>query len=105
MRNKANLKQEMQSCGIAFPMLHPPQIAALRERMGLSQAEMAAVVGVSSRLTVSQWERGSSIPGGPVMRFLSLLDSLSAAELRTMIRRLEKINQDESAAQVVAKSR
>lgn len=82
--------------GIAFPMLDRRQIADLRKRMGFSQAEMAAALGVASRLTVSQWETGVSVPGGPAMRFLSLLDSLSNPELRKIIKQLENIMREEA---------
>lgn len=98
MQNPAILKKKLQLCGIALPMLDRAQITALRERMGLSQAEMASTVGVSSRFTVSQWERGVKNPSAPVMRFLSLLYSLPSSELRAITRRLEKISQDEIAA-------
>lgn len=78
-------------------MLSRRQIAALRKRMGLSQSEMAHTLGISSRFTVSQWERGASVPGGPVMRFLSLLSSLSDGELRRITRHLSRIGEAESS--------
>ena len=79
-------------------MLSPHQIAALRKRMNISQAEMAALLGVASRLTVSQWENGFSTPGGPIMRFLSLLDDLSESELCKIMKRLEKLSHSQSTS-------
>ncbi len=78
-------------------MLGQRQIAELRKRMGLSQAEMASILGLANRLSISQWETGVSTPGGPAMRLLSLLDSLSGPELRKLAKRLEQITQDEAA--------
>jgi len=98
MRRSSSTRIFHEFCDIGFPMLDQHQIAALRKRMGFSQAKMAAVLGVASRLTVSQWETGVSIPGGPAMRFLSLLDSLSEADLRKIIKHLEKIMKQEASS-------
>lgn len=50
----------------------------LRERARLSQAEIAAVIGVD-RPTVSRWESGSRTPTGEHLNaYLGLLDRLAA---------------------------
>ncbi|WP_218278105.1 DNA-binding transcriptional regulator, partial [Pseudomonas sp. FW300-E2] len=64
---------------------------------GWTQAEMAFALGVASRLTVSQWETGASIPGGPSMRLLSLLGSLPDPELQKTAKRLTQIAENETA--------
>ena len=84
-------------CDIVLPMLAPDQIAKLRKRMGLSQSEMAAALGVASRLTLSQWETGVSVPGGLAMRFLSLLNRLSDSDLRRIMKHLDSITKIEES--------
>lgn len=84
-------------CDIVLPMLAPHQIAELRKRMGLSQSEMAAALGIASRLTLSQWETGVSVPGGPVMRFLTLLNRLSDSDLHRIMRHLDSITKTEES--------
>ena len=98
MTNSSNSTQFPELYGISFSMLDQHGITKLRKRMGLSQSEMAETLGVASRYTVSQWERGATTPGGPVMRFLSLLASLSEADLRKIIKNLEKITKEEASS-------
>jgi putative transcriptional regulator len=42
---------------------HLPPIAGTRERMGLSQAQFARLLGVSVR-TLQEWEQGRRAPSG-----------------------------------------
>jgi putative transcriptional regulator len=42
---------------------HLPPIAGTRERMGLSQAQFARLLGVSVR-TLQEWEQGRRTPSG-----------------------------------------
>lgn len=55
----------------------------LRARLGLSQAELAAVVGVHS-MTVSKWERGVLEPTPHQASILRALTAAAEAGLRTM---------------------
>jgi putative transcriptional regulator len=48
-------------------------IKALRERLHLSQAVMADVLGASAS-TVRKWEAGDKRPSGPSRRLLDILD-------------------------------
>ena len=50
-----------------------PTPAEVRERAGLSRAEMADLFGMSE-FGYSQWELGARRPGGPAHRLLFLLD-------------------------------
>lgn len=52
----------------------PAAIAALRERLGLSQAAFAALIGVHPT-TVGRWERGAIRPSQPVHNLLRLIDN------------------------------
>jgi DNA-binding transcriptional regulator YiaG len=99
MQTYSSAGQSWELCDMTYLMLPPDQIAELRKRLDLSQAEMASLLGIASRYTVSQWERGTTIPGGPVMRFLCLLNSFPASELRSIAKRLEQIRQAELKAE------
>ncbi len=51
----------------------PSEIVALRERLGLSQSELAELTGIG-KATISRWERGRMLPNRAMARYLSLLD-------------------------------
>ena len=44
--------------------IEEPDVAAVRERFGLSQQEFAALLGISVR-TLQNWEQGRRRPHGP----------------------------------------
>ncbi len=94
--DKTTDEQLPDSSGIEFPVLNQREIAQLRARMKLTQADLARLLGVANSLTISHWETGVSMPKGAVMRFLCLLDALSDAELSKIIDRLKKLSQEES---------
>ncbi len=48
------------------------RVKALRERLDLTQAEAAALVGVTRRQWAA-WEAGESKPSGPASKLLQLL--------------------------------
>jgi putative transcriptional regulator len=52
--------------------LSPAQIAAVRERAGLSQAVLAGYLNVGTA-TVSQWERGLRRPTGTALKLLHVV--------------------------------
>ena len=53
-------------------------LRAARQRTGLSQAELAELLGVRQS-SVSQWERGLTVPSGPhLVRLLGELPALAA---------------------------
>lgn len=49
------------------------KLRALRERLRLSQAELAAVLGTSVS-TVRRWELGDKKPSGPSLKLLDLIE-------------------------------
>jgi len=53
--------------------LSPAEIAALRERVGVSQAVFARYLNVTPGL-VSQWERGIKHPRGAALKLLTLVN-------------------------------
>lgn len=48
-------------------------VVSVRLKSGLSQAEFAAVLGVSKR-TVEQWEQGRREPSGPALALLRIAE-------------------------------
>jgi len=61
--------------------LSPRQIAAVRERAGVSQAVLAGFLNVGVT-TVSQWERGLRRPTGTALKLLHVVKSKGLAALR-----------------------
>ncbi len=51
-----------------------PQVRAIREKTGLSQARFALLIGVSKR-TLKNWEQGRRQPTGPAKALLRILDA------------------------------
>lgn len=49
------------------------RIINLRRRLGLSQAALGARLGISD-VAVSQWESGQTVPSGPALKLLALLE-------------------------------
>ncbi len=52
--------------------MSPTEIAAVRERTGMSQAVLAAFMNVAVN-TVSQWERGERRPTGAALKLLHVV--------------------------------
>lgn len=51
-----------------------PEVRAIREKTGLSQARFATLIGVSKR-TLENWEQGRLHPTGPARALLRILDA------------------------------
>ena len=51
-----------------------PEVKAIREKVGLSQARFAMLIGVSKR-TLENWEQGRRHPTGPAKALLRILDA------------------------------
>lgn len=50
-----------------------PDARAVRDRLALSRAQFAALIGVSER-TVEGWEQGRRTPSGPALTLLRVAD-------------------------------
>ncbi len=51
-----------------------PEVKAIRERIGISQGQFAAMLGVSKR-TVENWEQGRRHPTGPARSLLRIVEA------------------------------
>jgi transcriptional regulator with XRE-family HTH domain len=77
-----NLEQAIERSRARRRLPSPEQRRALRERAGISQAEVASALGVH-RITVTRWETGQRVPGDEKLEaYVQLLDRL-AAEVMT----------------------
>ena len=60
-----------------------PDVKAIREKTGLSQAQFAVVMGVSVR-TLQNWEQGHRAPQGPAVSLLRIVDHDPQAALKAI---------------------
>ena len=72
------------------PRLSPKSIRSHRKRLGLSQADMARITGVTP-VAVYFWESGRTLPRGPRREALLELRSMGRRDVK---RRLEEIAAD-----------
>ena len=63
--------------------IHEVDIAALRKRLGLSQARFAATFGFSPK-TVRNWEQGLRHPEGPARILLQVIEREPEAVMRAL---------------------
>ena len=56
----------------SYTIAEAPDVRAIRERMGMSQSEFAAVFALNRR-TLQQWEQGKSRPDGAVSAYLTVI--------------------------------
>jgi putative transcriptional regulator len=63
----------------------PPDVKAIRERLGLSQSSFAALMGVSIR-TLQNWEQKRREPEGPAKALLRVVDRQPEAVLEALHR-------------------
>lgn len=70
--DKATMREFDLSCLTTVTELAPAEIAAIREKAGVSQAVFANVLNVTVSL-VSKWERGEKHPSGASLKLLSLV--------------------------------
>lgn len=69
--------------------MSPDQIKKIREKLGLTQTELAEVFGVSGKVPISHFETGFRSPSLLTLAFLSILNSLpekKASELIELMR-------------------
>ena len=60
-----------------------PNVKSIRERLGLTQARFAALMGVSNR-TLQNWEQGRREPEGPAKALLRVVDREPQAVLHAL---------------------
>lgn len=66
--------KEIKSCGGRRTVVKPTsEVVRVRMKSGLSQAQFAAVLGVSKR-TLEQWEQGRREPSGAAQTLLRIAD-------------------------------
>jgi DNA-binding transcriptional regulator YiaG len=53
----------------------PTEIKAIRQRYGLSQTELAALLRISDLRTIRRWEKGEVPISGPASIVLELMDA------------------------------
>ena len=70
--DKKTMREFDASCLTEVVKLSPKDVAALREREGVSQAVMARYLNVAVKL-VGEWERGEKRPSGPSLKLLALV--------------------------------
>ena len=63
--------------------IEDPDVAAIREEYGLSQAKFAALLGISVR-TLQNWEQGRRRPQGPAKVLLRVAARFPKAVLSTV---------------------
>jgi len=70
--------------GVAHKIeIHEVGVAALRKRLGLSQARFAATFGFSPK-TVRNWEQGLRHPDGPARILLQVIEREPEAVMRAL---------------------
>jgi putative transcriptional regulator len=70
--DKTTMRHFDHTCLTPVKPLTARQIAAIREREGVSQSVFARYLGLSVT-TVSQWERGEKKPQGASLKLLTLV--------------------------------
>ena len=70
--DKKTMREFDASCLTEVEKLSATEVAALREREGVSQAVMARYLNVAVKL-VGEWERGEKRPSGPSLKLLALV--------------------------------
>mgnify|MGYP003153195765 CR=1 FL=1 len=53
----------------------PTELKSIRERFGLTQSDLAAILRISDIRTVRRWEQGERPISGPVQVVLELIES------------------------------
>jgi DNA-binding transcriptional regulator YiaG len=69
-------RDELRRWLVGTPDIRPQEVERLRQRLGLTQLELAKWLGVTES-SVSLWEAGKRRPRGPAHRLLRLIAELS----------------------------
>jgi transcriptional regulator with XRE-family HTH domain len=68
---------------LSDPIVSPEALRAAREKAGLTQHELARLVGVAGGERVSRWERGSSAPRPDVLHRVAAVLGIGPRDLLT----------------------
>lgn len=82
IKQAGEIKRGLRKPSRAFHAV-APDVKAIRERLGLSQARFAALMGVSPR-TLQNWEQGRREPEGPAKALLRVVDRQPEAVLQAL---------------------
>lgn len=63
--------------------VEPPDVKAVREKTGLSQAGFAALIGVKIK-TLQNWEQHRRVPSGPAATLLAIFDREPETAMRVL---------------------
>ena len=69
-------REELRRWLVGTPDVRPQEVERLRQRLSLTQLELAKWLGVTES-SVSLWEAGKRRPRGPAHRLLRLIAELS----------------------------
>ena len=78
--DKKTMREFDASCLTEVEPLSAAEVAALREREGVSQAVLARHLNVATKL-VGEWERGEKRPSGPSLKLLALVKAKGLAAI------------------------
>ncbi len=70
--DKKTMREFDASCLTGVEKMTASDVAALREREGVSQAVLARHLNVPAKI-VGEWERGEKQPSGPSLKLLALI--------------------------------
>ena len=82
IRQAGEIRKELRKPSRVFHYAQP-NVKSIRERLGLTQARFAALMGVSSR-TLQNWEQGRREPEGPAKALLRVVDREPQAVLHAL---------------------
>lgn len=74
----ASFRKAADSVRAKVGLVPPERIRALRERYGLSQAQLERLLGIGAKMVV-RWERGTVLPSLAASRLIEVLDDVPVA--------------------------
>ena len=72
-----------QEANAVVHQFSPPDVKAIREKLGMTQTELASTFGISLG-TLRHWEQGDRTPHGPALVLLSVMTHEPESVLRTL---------------------
>jgi len=81
--NEANFIAKGKAPASRRFVLTPPDVKAVREKIGLSQSEFARLMNVSIK-TLQNWEQHRRIPSGPAAALLKVVSTAPDVVLKSL---------------------